>query len=465
MRLPPPRPPQRRPRLLVEELDPRILYSADAAALLGLAGGPTGAEVREFTLAPPVSAPPATAPAAQVQTAREIVFVDRRVPDALALADQLVQQRGGDRSLEIVLLDANEDGLAQIERVLSGEHDLAAVHLISHGSEGAVQLGASVLDAGTLAERRDTIAGWGQALAADGDLLLYGCSVAGGTSGQLFLRDLSALTGADVAASTGLTGSAAIGGDWTLEFATGTRAHAVHGRAASMRCSGRACSRTTWSPSPTPTTAALGSLRQAIHRMQMRMAPALDTITFSGVGTRSPWLQPAAADRPTRCRSTAPTWAARRVSPSAAAARLTIGLNLVAGSDGSTVRGLVVQNFTSRGRVRAVGAANVTIAGNYIGTDAGGNFSAANNVGVDLFDAANARIGGTTAADRNVISGNSNIGINIVGSGNAGTVVSGNYIGTNTAGSGDLGNANHGIYVNGVPPASRSAARPAAPAT
>ena len=47
-------------------------------ALLGLAGGPTGAEVREFTLAPPVSAPPATAPAAQVQTAREIVFVDRR---------------------------------------------------------------------------------------------------------------------------------------------------------------------------------------------------------------------------------------------------------------------------------------------------------------------------------------------------------------------------------------------------
>ena len=55
----------------------------------------------------------------------------------------------------------------------------------------------------------------------DADLLLYGCNVALGERGSAFVERLDSLTGAEIAASTNLTGSAARGGDWNLEVTTG----------------------------------------------------------------------------------------------------------------------------------------------------------------------------------------------------------------------------------------------------
>ncbi|XPM55095.2 MAG: DUF4347 domain-containing protein [Leptolyngbya sp. IPPAS B-1204] len=60
---------------------------------------------------------------------------------------------------------------------------------------------------------------WSKALTADADILLYGCNVAENASGKTFVNSLSQLTGADVAASDDLTG---LGGDWELEYSTGT---------------------------------------------------------------------------------------------------------------------------------------------------------------------------------------------------------------------------------------------------
>ncbi len=51
--------------------------------------------------------------------------------------------------------------------------------------------------------------------------MLYGCDVAQGDVGQQFIEQLSVLTGADIAASTNLTGAANQGGDWVLEAVTG----------------------------------------------------------------------------------------------------------------------------------------------------------------------------------------------------------------------------------------------------
>jgi hypothetical protein len=158
----------------------------------------------------------------QQASAREIVFIDSRVPDAMTLAEQLMAQRGGGRRFDIVVLDADEDGIVQINRVLANEHDLAAIHIISHGDEGAVVIGRTYLDAARLAVDAESVARWGQALGADGDLLLYGCDVARDAAGEAFVQSLASLTGADVAASADTTGSVSIGGNWTLEFATGT---------------------------------------------------------------------------------------------------------------------------------------------------------------------------------------------------------------------------------------------------
>ena len=61
---------------------------------------------------------------------------------------------------------------------------LSAVHLITHGFAGGVQIGASHLNGASLKEHASQIAAWGEALADSGDIVLYGCNVALGRAGE-----------------------------------------------------------------------------------------------------------------------------------------------------------------------------------------------------------------------------------------------------------------------------------------
>jgi hypothetical protein len=204
------RTPWLRPR--AEALEPRLLHSADLAPLVGATAGWAAAEVAPLRTDDPCAAQ---------QGGAEIAFVDASLPDAaVLLADLRAQQQAG-RPLEIVTFDAGADGLAVISEALAGRSGLSAVHVLTHGSDGALQLGATRLDAQTLLRRAAEVGAWGSALAADGDLLLYGCDLAAGDAGQRFVQDLAALTGADVAASTDRTGAAALGGNWVLEHHSG----------------------------------------------------------------------------------------------------------------------------------------------------------------------------------------------------------------------------------------------------
>ena len=89
------------------------------------------------------------------------------------------------------------------------------------------------------------------------------------------------------------------------------------------------------------------------------------------------------------------------------------------------------------------------VRGNLIGTNAAGTAALPNGAyGVIINGAASSNVvGGTTAAERNVLSGNGLSGIAISGSGTTGNIVQGNYIGTNAAGTAALGNAGHGVFV------------------
>ena len=62
---------------------------------------------------------------------------------------------------------------------------------------------------------------WGNVLADNGDILIYGCNVATG-DGTDFVEQLSEITSADVAASDDLTGNSALGGNWELEVEPGS---------------------------------------------------------------------------------------------------------------------------------------------------------------------------------------------------------------------------------------------------
>ena len=89
-----------------------------------------------------------------------------------------------------------------------------------------------------------------------------------------------------------------------------------------------------------------------------------------------------------------------------------------------------------------VGGAGDVVAGNYVGTDPTGTI-AFPSTGRAVEIGSNVTLGGTTAADRNVIAG-STYGVYLNGVANS-TIV-GNYIGTNAAGTGALPN-NTGVYL------------------
>ncbi|WP_448208305.1 DUF4347 domain-containing protein, partial [Azospirillum sp. sgz302134] len=231
-------------------LEPRFMFDAagaataaetahhdDAAAPTADAGAHKTTDANDALVkaaaetAPPAAAPaPAAAAAAPVsepvelrpaspdlnEGRKEVVFVESNVPDLQTLVNDT---RAG---VEVVLLDASKDGLAQIAQWAETHSGYDSIHVVSHGAEGEVFLGTLTLDQTTAAARSADLATVGRALTADGDLLLYGCYVGNGGRGTALLDTVAALTGADVAGSVDATGDAAQGGNWALEKTVGT---------------------------------------------------------------------------------------------------------------------------------------------------------------------------------------------------------------------------------------------------
>ena len=91
------------------------------------------------------------------------------------------------------------------------------------------------------------------------------------------------------------------------------------------------------------------------------------------------------------------------------------------------------------------------VQGNYIGTDVTGTSALGNSTnGVDVAGGLTNTIGGTVAAARNVISGNKFSGV-FLHDNAAGNLVQGNYIGTNLKGTTALGNTLDGIQLENAP--------------
>ncbi|MDH5388977.1 MAG: DUF4347 domain-containing protein [Gammaproteobacteria bacterium] len=146
---------------------------------------------------------------------KQILFIDSAVAERKTLLD------GIDPNIEVVLVNKKSDGLKQVAEALRSRSGIEALHIISHGQSGSLQLGSSRIDHSKLETYVSELSTIGKALTVDGDILFYGCNVANGIEGMTFVKALSEITGADIAASTGLTGSRELEGDWKLEVATG----------------------------------------------------------------------------------------------------------------------------------------------------------------------------------------------------------------------------------------------------
>ena len=107
---------------------------------------------------------------------------------------------------------------------------------------------------------------------------------------------------------------------------------------------------------------------------------------------------------------------------------LALAGNVVSGNDGVGI------SVTGTGNA---------VQGNFVGVDATGAIALGNGAGI-LVSASGNTLGGPSVLARNVVSGNSSVGIDLAGIGN---IVQGNYVGTDAAGSAALPNYGSGVQI------------------
>ncbi len=178
------------------------------------------------------------------------------------------------------------------------------------------------------------------------------------------------------------------------------------------------------------------SLREAIDASNTN-TPAVDSIHFNLPGVQPYVIQPASelpyvTDPAILNAATQPGFAGSPIVELSGASTCCVGLRLIA--PGNTVRGLVVRNWGGTGIEAQAGS--TILAGNFVGTDVTGTIAQANNTGV-FANGSGTLVGGSTTADRNLISGNST-GLVL----NSGAVAMGNWIGLNATGGAALANGN-----------------------
>jgi Domain of unknown function (DUF4347)/Cadherin-like len=199
-----------RKRAHIESLDERILFSADALALIG---GATPAASSHSLPAPAVE---------QNQAGHELIVLDSRVEgQAQLLADLIAQQKAG-RTVDIVIVSEDQRVFSVISHALaSSSAPYSAIHIVSHGQAENLNIGQDGINDASIANNALTIANWSEYLTSQADIQLYGCDFASTAHGRVLMQSMAALSGADVSASIDKTGFVAAGANWVLEASTG----------------------------------------------------------------------------------------------------------------------------------------------------------------------------------------------------------------------------------------------------
>ena len=385
---------------------------------------------------------------------RELVFVNENVADYEQLIADL-QGKDESRTIEVVVLESHRNGIEQVSEILSDRSGLSAVHFITHGADGMISLGGSWLTNANLPQHSESIAKWGEALSESGDILFYGCNIAADEDGQSLLKNLSVITGADVAASKDVTGPGGRGGDWDLEYKIGSVDASGPVSGTSLQDWDHLLA--TYVVTNTNNSGA-GSLRQAITDANNNAGA--DTITFNIAGTGTHTIAPTTAlptitEQVTIDATTDDSFAANGNRPAIVLDGNDLadhGVVLSAGSGGSTVRGLVIRNFGRDGLNIETGSDNNIIQGNYLGafttdgTNAGAAFQNAQR-GISV-SGANNLIGGTAPGEGNLVGGNLQSGIRLDGASATGNVVSGNLIGVAVDGTTSVSNGAAGVVID-----------------
>jgi CSLREA domain-containing protein len=215
------------------------------------------------------------------------------------------------------------------------------------------------------------------------------------------------------------------------------------------------------------TCAANCTLRQAITAANA--TAAADTINFAipSPATGELLIQPATAlptiTQPVTIDGYSQPGTAVNTSTTVSDAELRVRIDGVVSrglaicADDVTIRGLSVTGFAASGLAFGETSGGATCAapitggraiGNFIGLRTNGSTVGANAFGI-IANRAVVAIGSEDDADRNVISGNTDLGIRISGQASSGSDIRNNLIGTSSLGAGDRGNGGAGINITG----------------
>ncbi len=150
-----------------------------------------------------------------------LLVIDESVEDYQELSDELLRSREIEAA-HVLVLNRASDGVKQITRYLSATHThYRSVHVVSHGLPGQLQLGNTTLSQENLSLYEQDFNRWRDSFVSGIDILFYGCEVTGSGAGLMFAHSMSELTGADIAASSDVSGADPFNGNWTLETIIG----------------------------------------------------------------------------------------------------------------------------------------------------------------------------------------------------------------------------------------------------
>ncbi|MGB7304026.1 MAG: DUF4347 domain-containing protein, partial [Burkholderiaceae bacterium] len=209
----------------MEDIEPRILYSADSAALgidFALITGSGSDVLTETSVLSAAQEQTSQVSQQQTEVVSQLVVLDASLGQLDTLVADLQDQQNNGAPVDWLVIERDEDGISVVRNHLEQTATpYGAIHLITHGSDGRFELGSETVDTSTLQGRAGDFAAWSIGLSDEADLLIYGCDLAASEVGQMLMNAVSILTGADVSASDDETGHVSFGGDWILEYQVG----------------------------------------------------------------------------------------------------------------------------------------------------------------------------------------------------------------------------------------------------
>ena len=111
-----------------------------------------------------------------------LILIDDTVPELQTFLEGLPKERS------VRIVQAWQNGLVEISRALAeSPSPITSLHIISHAKSGSFQLGTSDINLETLTQHANTIRGYSKLLAADAEILLYGCNLAQSAEKASFL--------------------------------------------------------------------------------------------------------------------------------------------------------------------------------------------------------------------------------------------------------------------------------------